>query len=93
MGKLPRGALLSGTWQLGEGRIYGTFTEAQIPGGDAYPVCLVIGASVVTGMGSGPDCPAGLGFCFAPESKPGNVKTFTVFGVHPKGSSYQGGFF
>jgi eukaryotic-like serine/threonine-protein kinase len=70
---------------LGEGRIYGTFTQAQIPGGDTYPVCLVIGAERAEAMPSGPDCPAGLGFCSAPESKPGNVKTFTLFDVFPKG--------
>ncbi|WP_309892688.1 protein kinase domain-containing protein [Archangium sp.] len=93
MGKLPRGALLSGTWQLGESRFYGTFTQAQIPGGDAYPVCLVIGAAGPHRMGGGPDCPAGLGFCPAPGSKPGNWKTFTRLWVYPKGSSYPGGFF
>jgi eukaryotic-like serine/threonine-protein kinase len=84
-GKLPENTLLSGTWQLGEGRIYGTFTRAQIPGGDTYPVCLVIGLNTVAGMPSGPDCPQGLGICPAPGSRPGNVKAFTVFDVYPKG--------
>ena len=93
MGKLPRGALLSGTWQLGEGRIYGTFTQAQIPGGKAHPVCLVIGAGGPAILSDGSTCPEGLGFCPAPESKPGNVKTYTRFDVFPKGSSYGGGFF
>jgi serine/threonine-protein kinase len=93
MGKLPRGALLSGTLQLGESRFYGTFTRAQIPGGDAYPVCLVIGLEVPSAMPGGPACPAGLGDCPAHESRPGNVKMFTRFDVFPKGSSYQGGFF
>jgi serine/threonine-protein kinase len=93
MGKLPRGTLLSGTWQFGEGRIYGTFTQAQIPGGDAYPVCLVIGSDSPATMPGGPDCPEGLGFCFLPESRPGNVKTLTRLWVFPKGSSYGGGFF
>jgi len=93
MGKLPRGALLSGTWQLGEGRFYGTFTQAQIPGGDAYPVCLVIGADAPHGMGGGPDCPPGLGFCPAPGSGPGNVKTFTRLDVFPKGSRSGNTFF
>jgi serine/threonine-protein kinase len=93
MGKLPRGALLSGTWRLGEGRIYGTFTQAQIPGGDAYPVCLVIGADDLTVMPDGSHCPAGLGFCPTPEGRPGNVKTVTRLSVFPKGSSYRGGFF
>jgi serine/threonine-protein kinase len=93
MGKLPRGALLSGTWQLGEGRIYGTFTQAQIPGEAAYPVCLVIGREEPARYPDGSRCPEGLGTCPAPESRPGNVKTFTRFGVFPKGSSYGGGFF
>ncbi|WP_257450761.1 serine/threonine protein kinase [Archangium lipolyticum] len=93
VGKLPRGTLLSGTLQLGESRFYGTFTRAQIPGGDAYPVCLVIGLEVPSAMPGGPDCPAGLGDCPAHESRPGNVKMFTRFDVFPKGSSYQGGFF
>ncbi|QRK10563.1 protein kinase [Archangium violaceum] len=82
---LPEGTLLSGTWQLGEGRIYSTFTQAQIPGGDTYPVCLVIGRDTPAAMPSGPDCPEGLGDCPAPESRPGNVKTFTVLDVYPKG--------
>jgi len=84
-GKLPGGTLLSGTWQLGEGRIYGTFTQAQIPGRDTYPVCLVIGLTGPAAMPGGPDCPEGLGFCPAPGSRPGNMKTFTAFNVYPKG--------
>jgi serine/threonine protein kinase len=93
MGELPRGALLSGTLQLGEGRFYGTFTQAQIPGGENHPVCLVIGHDKVAVMPGGPDCPEGLGDCPAHESRPGNVKIFTRFDVFPKGSSYGGGFF
>jgi len=83
MGKLPGGALLYGTLQLGESRFYGTFTRAQIPGGDTYPVCLVIGRDAPTDT-----CPEGLGECPAPESRPGNVKTFTRFWVFHKGSSF-----
>jgi serine/threonine-protein kinase len=82
---LPERTLLSGTWQLGEGRIYGTFTQAQIPGGGAYPVCLVIGAERPAAMPSGPDCPEGLGFCPVPGSMPGDAKTFVVLDVYPKG--------
>jgi serine/threonine-protein kinase len=83
IGKLPRGALLYGTLQVGEGRFYGTFTRAQIPGGDAYPVCVVIGRNAPT-----TDCPEGLGECPAPESRPGNVKMFTRFDVFPKGEDF-----
>lgn len=88
-GKLPRGALLYGTWQPGENRYYGTFTQAQIPGGDTYPVCLVIGADVRAVMPDGSWCPPGLGFCPAPGSRPGNWKTVTRLDVFPKGS-YSG---
>jgi len=93
LGKLPEGALLYGTWQLGEGRFYGTFTQAQIPGGDAHPVCLVIGMEGPAAYPGGSTCPQGLGSCPAPESKPGNVKTFSRFWVFPKGMCYQGGCF
>jgi eukaryotic-like serine/threonine-protein kinase len=86
LGKLPRGTLLSGTLQLGENRVFGTFTRAQIPGGETYPVCLVIGLDVVNAMPGGPDCPPGLGACPAHESRPGNVKMFTRFEVYGKGT-------
>ncbi|MFL5354065.1 serine/threonine protein kinase [Archangium sp.] len=93
IGKLPRGALLNGTWQPGDSRFYGTFTQAQIPGGDTYPVCLVIGQDIEAAMPVGPDCPPGLGFCPAPESRPGNVKALSRFLVFPKGECYRGGCF
>jgi serine/threonine-protein kinase len=93
MGKLPFGALLNGTWQPGDGRFYGTFTQAQIPGGDTYPVCLVIGQDIQAAMPDGPDCPPGLGFCPVPESRPGNVKALSRFQVFPKGKCYPGGCF
>jgi serine/threonine-protein kinase len=88
MGKLPGGTLLSGTLQLGEGRFYGTFTQAHIPGGGSHPVCLVIGANAPSGFPDGSTCPEGLGFCPAPESRPGNVKMFTRFDVFHKGSDF-----
>jgi serine/threonine-protein kinase len=83
MGELPEGTLLYGALQLGEGRFYGTFTQAHIPGGSSYPVCLVIGRNAPTD-----GCPEGLGECPAPESRPGNVKTFTRFFVFHKGSRF-----
>jgi serine/threonine-protein kinase len=86
LGELPRGALLSGTLQIGESRVFGTFTRAQIPGGETYPVCLVIGLKVPESRYPGPDCPPGLGTCPATESTPGNVKTFTRFEVYRMGS-------
>jgi serine/threonine-protein kinase len=84
VGKLPDGTLLYGTLQLGENRFYGTFTQAQIPGGDTYPVCLAIGADTRARFPGGSYCPEGLGFCPAPGSKPGNAKTFTRLDVYQK---------
>jgi serine/threonine-protein kinase len=86
LGKMPMGSLLMGTLQLGENRFFGTFTQAQIPGEGPHPVCLVVGQDVPAGMPSGPDCPQGLGFCPAPESRPGNLLTFTRFHVYEKGT-------
>ncbi|WP_257462470.1 serine/threonine protein kinase [Archangium lipolyticum] len=86
LGKLPRGALLSGTLQPGENRVFGTFTRAQIPGGETQPVCLVIGLDAPSTVPGGPDCPPGLGACPAHESRPGNVKMFTRFEVYGKGT-------
>ncbi|HYO51180.1 serine/threonine-protein kinase [Archangium sp.] len=88
IGDLPRGTLLFGTLQLGENRFFGTFTQAQVPGGETYPVCLVIGRDVVGGLPDGSECPAGLGECFAPESRPGNRKMFTRFHVYEKGGFF-----
>ncbi len=85
LGKLPRGALLTGTFQLGENRVFGTFTRAQIPGGETYPVCLIIGLEAPEGRDPGPDCPQGLGTCPTTESKPGDVKVPTRFEVYGKG--------
>jgi serine/threonine-protein kinase len=86
LGELPRSTLLAGTLQLGENRVFGTFTRAQIPGGETYPVCLVIGLDAPEGRYPGPDCPPGLGTCPTTESTPGNVKVPTRFWVHGKGS-------
>jgi serine/threonine-protein kinase len=80
LGSLPDGTLLLGTLQLGDDRLFGTFTEAKIPGVGTLPVCLVAGLE--GGITSYPDehgkeflCPPGLGVCLTPGSKPGNAKT------------------
>jgi serine/threonine-protein kinase len=39
-GKLPDNTLLSGRLIFGEGRVYGRFTEAKVPGGETFKVCL-----------------------------------------------------
>jgi hypothetical protein len=43
VGDFPDGTLLLGAWKLGDGRLFGTFTEAKIPGVGTLPVCLVAG--------------------------------------------------
>jgi serine/threonine protein kinase len=81
VGVLPDGALLLGAWQLGDDRLFGTFTRAQIPGVGTLPVCLVAGlyheAPYLDEHGKEYLCPPGLGVCLTPESKPGNAKTAT----------------
>ncbi|WP_187345235.1 serine/threonine protein kinase [Cystobacter ferrugineus] len=81
VGKLPVGTLLLGQWQLGDDRLFGTFTEAKIPGVGTVPVCLVAGLKGVTGYTDEHDkhfdCPPGLGVCLYPGSTPGNAKTHT----------------
>ena len=39
-GKLPDKTLLSGRLIFGEKRVYGRFTEAKVPGGETFKVCL-----------------------------------------------------
>ncbi len=85
IGDLPRGTLLSGTRQPGENRFYGTFTQARIPGGGTYPVCLVIARDAPGIWPDGSTCPVGLGECPTPESRPGNMKSATRFPVFAKG--------
>ncbi|WNG36667.1 serine/threonine protein kinase [Archangium violaceum] len=90
VGNLPAGTLLLGRWQLGDNRLFGTFTEAKIPGEGTLPVCLVAGLNGVTRYvdehGKGFDCPPGLGVCLDPGSTPGNVKTHTrVLLIEPVG--------
>ncbi|MCY1078538.1 serine/threonine protein kinase [Archangium lansingense] len=90
VGRLPNGTLLLGQWQLGDNRLFGTFTEAKIPGEGTLPVCLVAGLEGVTVYvdehGKNFDCSPGLGVCLDPGSTPGNAKTPTrVFLIQPSG--------
>ena len=41
-GKLPQKTLLSGRLIFGDGRVYGRLTEAKVPGGDTFKVCLEV---------------------------------------------------
>ncbi len=91
VGDFPDGTLLLGAWKLGDNRLFGTFTEAKIPGEGTLPVCLVAGLEIVTRYadehGKGFDCPPGLGLCLDPGSSPGNAKTPTlVFLIRPSGA-------
>ncbi|MCY1081796.1 serine/threonine protein kinase [Archangium lansingense] len=83
---LPENTLLLGTLQLGEERLFGTFTQAQIPGAGTVPVCLVIGldtqAPFVDERGKNYVCGSGLGVCLDPGSKPGNAKVYPRFQLH-----------
>ncbi|WP_152622699.1 serine/threonine protein kinase [Archangium violaceum] len=79
VGNLPDGTLLLGRWQLGDDRLFGSFTEAKIPGAGTLPVCLVAGLDEKTPYmdehGKQVFCPPGLGTCLTPGSKPGTAKT------------------
>ncbi|QRK06685.1 protein kinase [Archangium violaceum] len=83
---LPENTLLLGTLQLGEERLFGTFTQAQIPGAGTVPVCLVIGLDLETPFvderGKIYVCGSGLGVCLDPGSKPGNAKVYPRFQLH-----------
>lgn len=83
---LPENTLLLGTLQLGEDRLFGTFTQAQIPGAGAVPVCLVVGLDTDAGFlderGKEYPCGPGLGVCLDPGSKPGNAKVYPRFQLH-----------
>ena len=41
-GKLPDRTVLSGRLLFGDGRVYGRLTEAKVPGGDTFKVCLEV---------------------------------------------------
>ncbi|WP_309893873.1 serine/threonine-protein kinase [Archangium sp.] len=90
VGDLPADTLLLGQWQLGDNRLFGTFTEAKIPGEGTLPVCLVAGLEINTWYVDADekdfDCPPGLGVCLTPGSTPGNAKTpANVFLQVPRG--------
>ncbi len=52
MGKLPDRTLLSGRLIFGEGRVYGRLTDAQVPGGETFKVCLEVRDDEQGGRGS-----------------------------------------
>jgi len=81
--KLPPGTLLTGTLTVGEKRFFGRFTQAQTPDRQTYPVCIQIRYPIQTLMRGGTVCPAGVGFCLPPGSKPDGFKAFPRFDVGP----------
>jgi serine/threonine-protein kinase len=65
---LPSWTRLSGRLYFGEGRVYGRFTEARVPTGETYTICLEL-----LDMGD-----HGVGMEMEPGSEPGNVLVTTV---------------
>jgi eukaryotic-like serine/threonine-protein kinase len=53
--KLPTGTILSGRLLFGDGRVYARFTEARIPTGDTFKVCLEAGDEGKRGVPAEPD--------------------------------------
>ncbi|PTL80366.1 hypothetical protein DAT35_27335 [Vitiosangium sp. GDMCC 1.1324] len=73
--KLPPGTLLSGEIFFGETRIYGRFTQARTPGGDTYPVCMVLtNREGDIGIGR-------IGIEWKPGGKPGTAQVIFSQGV------------
>jgi serine/threonine-protein kinase len=50
-GKLPQKTLLSGRLIFGDGRVYGRLTEAKVPSGDTFKVCLEVRDHTERGRG------------------------------------------
>ncbi|MFL5355899.1 serine/threonine-protein kinase [Archangium sp.] len=50
--ELPLGSLISGELFPVKGRVYGRFTQVQLPTGETFPVCLVLG---MDGLGVRPE--------------------------------------
>ncbi|MFL5355234.1 serine/threonine protein kinase [Archangium sp.] len=57
--KLPPDTQLSGVLFFGEGRVHGRFTQVHTPGGDTYPVCIVLGGTTRRFRGVVPEPPLG----------------------------------
>jgi serine/threonine-protein kinase len=70
-GRLPINSILSGRLYIGEGRVYGRFTEAMTPAGETYTVCLELSDDRQPGAEA------------EPRSTPDNVLLYAVQGVRP----------
>ncbi|MGZ3459737.1 MAG: hypothetical protein ACXU86_14675, partial [Archangium sp.] len=69
-GKLPDGTLLSGRLIFGDGRVYGRLTEAKVPGGGTFKVCLEVG-----------DVEGGRGAIREPDGGPESARIFSTVNV------------
>ncbi|HYO52619.1 DUF2381 family protein [Archangium sp.] len=74
---LPEGTILLGRFYFGKERVYGRFTEARIPSGESYKICMELYDGFTLGMtleeGSTTDRPLIAGI--------GNVRAMRRFGV------------
>ena len=69
-GKLPQKTLLSGRLIFSEARVYGRFTEARVPGGETFKVCLEVR-----------DVEGGRGTIREPDGGPESARVFTAVDV------------
>jgi serine/threonine-protein kinase len=69
-GKLPQNTLLSGRLIFGDGRVYGRFAEAKVPGGDTFKVCLEVR-----------DVEGGRGVIREPDGGPESARVFATVRV------------
>ncbi|MGZ3458083.1 MAG: hypothetical protein ACXU86_06200 [Archangium sp.] len=69
-GMLPDKTLLSGRLIFGDGRVYGRLTEAKVPGGETYKVCLEVR-----------DLEGGRGAIREPDGGPESAQIFSTVRV------------
>lgn len=50
VGSLPPGTLVEGTLWMDTGKVQVRYTQARLPDGQSYPVCLVLGSSAPGGV-------------------------------------------
>ena len=70
-GKLPGNTLLSGRLIFGDGRVFGRVTEAKVPGGDTFKVCLEMS-----------DLDGGRGAIREPDGGPESARIFSTVVVN-----------
>jgi serine/threonine-protein kinase len=75
LGKLPADTLLSGRLIFGDGRVYGRLTEAKVPGGETFKVCLEVR-----------DKKGGRGAIRKPDGGPESARVWSAVNVRAVGS-------